>query len=406
MVRFRLSMLVALPPLGPQEGVLRQGCHENVTPSVWTSRPDHGRITAVTRGCVNHLRLRACLTSAALLASVALATALPPGPGAEAHAAPVNASARVASAPLRVASYNIRNANTYEKHANEKRWADRRGAVVSAIRGQDLDVLGVQEASQGLLSDATSQRNRTSQFDDLVARLGGGWRVTNDRHYNCANTDSPNRCAKVDQGASGGTRILFDSDRVELLAQGSERLPVPKGKGESYTAWAQLRQRSTGKRFMVANLHTVGTDAQHAYRTSQAKVALAALRDHNPGGLPMIALGDWNSSRFEKPSNGPYDVFVKAGFVDPLGQRYRSHAAVRPTAEKRVRAWINSSNPGWSRTAPNHKSWGQGSYIDYLLTTKMRVSEWETVARLDKRGKFVGVIPSDHNMIRATVWLP
>jgi len=384
--------------------VVLQSHHENVSADPWTSQADHGRITAVTRGSVNHRRLRASLVSASLLASVALAGALPLGTPAQ--AAPVAASAEVASAPLRVASYNIRNANTYQKHKNEKRWVDRRAAVVAGIKGQDLDVLGVQEASQGLLSDATSQRNRTSQFDDLVARLGGGWKVTNDRHYNCVNTDSPNRCTKVDQGASGGTRILYDSTRVELLAQGSELLPLPKGEPEKYTAWAQLRQRSTGKRFMVANLHTVGTDAQYAYRTKQAKVALAALKEHNPGGLPMIALGDWNSSRFEKPSNGPYDVFVKAGFVDPLGQKYRSTSAVKPTAEKRVRAWINSSNPNWSRTAPNHKSWGQGSYIDYILTTKMRVSEWETVARLDKKGKFVGVIPSDHNMVRATVWLP
>ncbi|SDU84976.1 Endonuclease/Exonuclease/phosphatase family protein [Microlunatus sagamiharensis] len=386
--------------------VVLQSHHENVSANPWTSQADHGRITAVTRGSVNHRRLRASLVSASLLASVALAGALPLGTTTQAQAAPVAASAEVASAPLRVASYNIRNANTYQKHKNEKRWVDRRAAVVAGIKGQDLDVLGVQEASQGLLSDATSQRNRTSQFDDLVARLGGGWKVTNDRHYNCVNTDSPNRCTKVDQGASGGTRILYDSTRVELLAQGSELLPLPKGEPEKYTAWAQLRQRSTGKRFMVANLHTVGTDAQYAYRTKQAKVALAALKEHNPGGLPMIALGDWNSSRFEKPSNGPYDVFVKAGFVDPLGQKYRSTSAVKPTAEKRVRAWINSSNPSWSRTAPNHKSWGQGSYIDYILTTKMRVSEWETVARLDKKGKFVGVIPSDHNMVRATVWLP
>ena len=342
----------------------------------------------------------AVLVALALPAPVSVATTTP------APTTSVAPSAKAGSAPLRVASYNIRNANTYEKHKNEKRWVDRRDAVVAGIEGQDLDVLGVQEATQGLLSDATSKRNRTSQFDDLVQRLGGGWQVTNDHHYNCVNSNSPNRCSKTDQGASGGTRILYDSTRVELLAQGSEPLPVPKGQAEKYTAWAQLRQRSTGKRFMVANLHTVGTDAQHAYRTRQAKLALATLKAHNPGGLPMIALGDWNSSRFEKPSNGPYDVFVKAGFVDPLGQKYRSHAAVKPTAEKRVRAWINSSNPSWSRTAPNHKSWGQGSYIDYILTTKMRVSEWETVARLDKNGKYVGTIPSDHNMIRATVWLP
>ena len=41
-----------------------------------------------------------------------------------------------------------------------------------------------------------------------------------------------------------------------------------------------------------------------------------------------------------------------------------------------------------------------------MLTTPMRVSEWETVARLDSADDFVGIIPSDHNMLRMTVHLP
>jgi hypothetical protein len=98
-------------------------------------------------------------------------------------------------------------------------------------------------------------------------------------------------------------------------------------------------------------------------------------------------------------------VYVKAGFVDPLGGKYKTHKPAGATVEHKVRTWLNSSNGGWARTAPGHKSWGLGSYIDYILTTKMRVSEWETVAKLDKNGKFIGTIPSDHNMIRATVWL-
>lgn len=313
---------------------------------------------------------------------------------------------RSGTAPLRVASYNIRNANTYEGKKNEKRWKDRRGAVVAAVKGQDLDVLAVQEATQGLLHDAESEPRRISQFDDLVQRLGGAWRLTNATRYNCVKDTSPNRCTYVDKGASEGNRILYDADRVELLAQGSKLLPVPKGKGDNYMAWAELRQRSTGKRFLVSNLHTVGTDRDHAVKKKQASVALAELRAHNPEDLPMIALGDWNSSRFEKPSNGPYDVYVRAGFVDPLGQRYRSTTtAPDATVERRVRTWLNSSNPTWARKAPGHRSWVNGSYIDYILTTPMRVSEWETVARLSKK-TFTGTIPSDHNMVRATVWLP
>jgi hypothetical protein len=36
----------------------------------------------------------------------------------------------------------------------------------------------------------------------------------------------------------------------------------------------------------------------------------------------------------------------------------------------------------------------------------MRVSEWETAMTLNPDGSYAGIIPSDHHLLRATVWLP
>jgi endonuclease/exonuclease/phosphatase family metal-dependent hydrolase len=352
---------------------------------------------------------RAWAGGAAALASLALPVGALAGPGLAptAAAAPSVRTVEAAPAPLRVASYNIRNANSYEGKHNEKRWEDRRAAVVDTIQGQDLDVLAVQEATQGLLHDEASAGRKVTQFDDLVDRLGGSWRVTNATRYNCVKDTSSKRCTYADKGASEGQRILYDDSRVELVAQGSKLLPVPAGKGDNYMTWAELRQRSTGRRFLLSNLHTVGKDEDHEVKNRQATIARDELEAHNPDGLPMIAVGDWNSSRFERPSNGPYDVYRAAGFVDPLGGAYRTTTtAPHATVEHRVNTWLNSSNPDWKRKAPGHARWVNGSYIDYILTTRMRVSEWETVADLTRKGAIVGTIPSDHQMVRATVWLP
>jgi hypothetical protein len=51
-------------------------------------------------------------------------------------------------------------------------------------------------------------------------------------------------------------------------------------------------------------------------------------------------------------------------------------------------------------------NYSTGVMVDQIFVTPMRVSEWETVVKVDSAGRFIGTIPSDHNMIRATVYLP
>ena len=313
---------------------------------------------------------------------------------------------RTTDSPLRVASYNVRCANCFLGLPDELPWEERRGAVVASIREQDLDVLGVQEASQGWLKDANGNPVDLSQFEDLQQRLGAPWKLTTDKRNNCVRPTTPTRCEYQDQGASQGTRILYDSTRVEMLSSGSKLLGAKAdGSSARYLAWAVLRQRSTGEKFLFANSHLEDDADQYELRKSEAEVAVRTIAAVNTDKLPVIAVGDWNSSRFADPTNAPYDVYKAAGFTDPLGNAYNSTRAVSPTAERTVNAWLNSFN-GFVRQAKGHRTWGTGSYIDYMLTTPMRVSEWETVADLDAADSFVGVIPSDHNMVRMTVHLP
>ena len=142
-------------------------------------------------------------------------------------------------------------------------------------------------------------------------------------------------------------------------------------------------------------------------RKKQAQEMAATIKRNNPKSLPTIVVGDCNSSRFEKPDNAPYDVLVAAGYRDPLGQSYRStKTAPGATVTKRINTWLNSYND-FVREAKGNRSWVNGSYIDYMLMSKsISVSEWENVAKLDGHGRFVGRIPSDHNMQRATLTLP
>jgi endonuclease/exonuclease/phosphatase family metal-dependent hydrolase len=317
--------------------------------------------------------------------------------------APVPAAS---SAPLRVGSYNIKCANCAGTAANELPWSGRRDAVAAAIKAQHLDVIGIQEASQGWLKDASGQSIDLSQFEDLANRLGGTWTLANNQRNNCVKSTTPSNCEYKDQGASQGTRILYDAASVEMVSSGSKLLPSQDSTGNArYLAWAVLKQRSTGLEFFFADSHLEPGADKYAMRQEQAKAAVATIKARNTGNLPVIAVGDFNSSRFADPTNAPYDAYIQAGFVDPLGGAYNSTKAVNAPVEHRINTWLNSFND-FVRVAKGNRSWDNGSYIDYMLTTPMRISEWETVANLDSNGNFVGTIPSDHNMVRMTVYLP
>ncbi|MDQ0633527.1 endonuclease/exonuclease/phosphatase family metal-dependent hydrolase [Arthrobacter pascens] len=317
--------------------------------------------------------------------------------------------------PLKVASYNVMCATCTPEDtdtANPLPWSERRGAVVANIKSRMPDIIGVQEASQGWLNEP-GQTVSLSQFEDLLQRLnsaGANYAVSNNKRNNCVDSTTPTNCVYADQGASQGARIFYNPTAVEIVKSGSKALPVASvPENPRFFAWAIAKQKSTGKLFFFGDTHLSTSKAEGFYelRKLQAETIVSVIRQENSAGLPILMTGDLNSSKWQKPSNAPYDVFTNFGLIDPLGNDYwQDFPSMAATAEKRINAFLDSWNgynivaPGTSNKAAN------GSYIDYILTSKMRVSQWETVANVDSAGNFVGIIPSDHNMVVATVGLP
>lgn len=275
---------------------------------------------------------------------------------------------------LRVASYNIMCS-----HCGSVSWPARRSAVATTIRGQAPDVLGIQEANNG----------RSKQFLQLVSSLGGAYRG-------------------VDLSRNGNqTRIVYNSATLRLISRGTRKLTSAGGAGARYVVWAVFEQRATGKRFLFVTTHLEYRDGTKYFnlRKQQTSQVLAAVRAQRRN-LPVIVTGDWNSDKWAKPSNAPYDMMVANGFVDPLGNIARSKGiSSRAIVERRIHTNYWSVNH-YKRVAQRYAPGQNGVNIDQIFVTPMRVSEFEVVVRVDSKGRFIGVIPSDHNMLRADVWLP
>lgn len=322
-------------------------------------------------------------------------------------------SAPPTSTDLRVGTFNVKCFNCMGDHPNERSWWDRRADVVSDIKSQHLDVLGVQEASQAWLPDAPGGKAQDlSQFEDLRNRLGGSWELTNTNRNNCVKAKTPTHCVYKDQGASKDVHILYDSSSIALVDQGSKLLPSPDN--DRFMAWAILRQLSTGKKFFFATTH-LEPNKDWNLHVQEATALADEVAKRNPDHLPTFITGDMNAHKNTldpqgNKDNPVYKVFVDDDhYVDPLGNASGTTTDTPgATVEHRINTPLSSFNDFMPTPSPNY--FGRrpnGTYIDYIFTSKkVRVLEWENVAHLDANHDYVGKQASDHNLQRATVVLP
>ena len=354
------------------------------------------------------------LVRTAAVAALAAALTMPAWSVAPASAAITPAAVAATPASLNVATFNVRCANCSKKPANsrEERWEVRRDVIVDQILSQDVDVIGLQEASPGLLSSP-----RIAQFEDLLARLGSGFAVTDPSRYNCTRTDTTfTRCGGYkDQGASQDSRIFYRTSRLNLFDSGSLRLDRRGiGNGSArYMTWARFKDIATGKSFIFATAHFEpgSSSGKVKTRVKQVRKAVSRLNAVNVGKLPIIWGSDLASSKLSHARNKSYNAFIAAGYTDPLGNTYKARTVnSRTYAEKLVNEEYFTLN-NFAAGPKDYVSRGYklGAHLDYILIkspSRVRVIEWAQVLNLTSGGNFSGVIPSDHNMVRATIVLP
>lgn len=273
--------------------------------------------------------------------------------------------------PMGVATYNVLK-------WTKSNWSARRHAVADLIRSSHVDVVGLQEATPAHV------KGGPRQFQDIENLLGSDWALT-----------------RSTGGPTGETRTVYDRTKLTLVQEGYQPIAgSSRFRGVvRYAAWAVFEQRSTGKRFVFVNTHFPPGDGGtvKAHRTSAARQLVDTVKQINSDGLPVVIVGDFNASGYRNANNGVYRTITGAGYVDPLVD-----SGTLGQAEKVVDGDLKTVN-GMRRTAPRRSP---APFIDHIFVSPMRVSQWQVVANLDRAGRFIGTIPSDHNLVRATIYLP
>lgn len=349
-----------------------------------------------------------------LLVVAATATSLVLQPLTATAGAPVVAldtQERASDQVVRVASFNIRSVTKDGAATGDARpWRERRSGVIRQIRREKLDVVGLQEASQNGKYERQMVDGR-NQFLDLrngLRKAGGRWGLTSTAAYNCERRFSSANCTYRDRGASRTTKILFNKGKLKKLRSGSYeyRHQSSGANDQRYLVWAVFRDKSSGKRFFFANTHlATGSETLQKNQWRELIAKVNALKN----GLPTIVVGDFQRSRMKNPVTDMLAAMKSAGYGDVLGQRPGEPHVENPRAQRTRQSWVNSMN-GFRRDVRQfafEERNRAGNFIDWVFASNhLPVRHYEVVADIDTRTmKLRGVIPSDHNMVKASVVL-
>lgn len=293
------------------------------------------------------------------------------------------------------------------------RWPARRAAVVQRILESRADVVTLQEATKRIpeLMDilyvhgfdlvANSQNEAIFARRDVFRReayLGPGCRrdITADPATKWPDWD------KQRSHNSGHLTFTWDEPMqrwvaIQVICSRKGSTSVPRSFGtivlpDRRTApWVSLLHVASGRNVTVVSAHlSPGRSSGTArVRDSQARVLGREVRRRTDG--PVIVTGDLNASR-ARGRDLPGKRLRRAGFVDAYDQ-----------ATSFSKAYVSSSSGFASKPRRNVR---YGDHIDRIFVPRgFRVSDWAVVAPL-RRGRNVRPLASDHNPVRATVWLP
>ena len=312
---------------------------------------------------------------------------------------------------VRVGSFNIRSVKNDANPAGaEEPWRKRRLVVIRQIRQERLDVVGLQEASQN--NDYANQMvDGRNQFLDLrngLRKAGGRWSLTSSAAYDCKRPYVGGNCRYQDRDASRTTKILYNRSALKKVRSGAYEYHHQSGgeNDERYLVWAVFKHRASGERFFFANTHL--STGSGALQKAQWRELIDKV-NKKKNGLPTIVVGDFQRSRMKTPVTDMLAAMKGAGYGDVLGQRPKEPVVRDPRARRTVRDWVSSMN-GFSRDVRDfafEERNRAGNFIDWIFASNhLPVRQYEVVADIDRDTlRLRGTIPSDHNMIRATIGL-
>jgi endonuclease/exonuclease/phosphatase family metal-dependent hydrolase len=296
-------------------------------------------------------------------------------------------------ARLRVATWNVNSVASTAAYRGYT-WRDRRIKVANGIAVSRASLLGTAELATG---DA-GLGNGKQQWEDLrdllaQSRYGG---------YAIANTVT-SATRNGDTNATVGAHLFYKPGvltRLDGAFVSPRRLmgsAWPAGLTDRYFSWARFRVDATGAQFIAVAVHLPTKSDPKSYpalRTAE----MAAIDDHVSrlaGTLPVIVMGDLNSTLGGDAGQTPQSLLVSRGYYDTTATTNRASAQFSTiNTSKQI---DNLSVPGYPTRPAAYKY--PAPRIDYIMVRRAPGSWGYSNQVLLTDGAFTPAYQgSDHNL--------
>lgn len=331
------------------------------------------------------------------LVAVAVAGALAtlsgfPTPGAAPAVAPVST--------VNVGTFNVANVSADKTIGERRPWKTRRSAVISEILREKIDVLGVQEVNPSTSSYRSRLVDGANQYLDLrngLNRAGGSYALANSW-----------RSVSLDN------RILYNTSKLtKVTSNGLFFAHQTPNKTKRTMAWGVFRVNSTGDQFLFVTLHLDNYEVSS--RVAQWNEMINKV-DAIKGNLPVVIGGDFNTTKCQAWGTAPTARLVRDGIPGVLNGELCGRAGYGLRPDSIVNAWMASFNAFTRTFNATRNYWADrnlanprtGNSVDHIFASKaIDVKSFEVVVNANSSNSgWAGTIPSDHNLLKATIALP
>ncbi len=198
-------------------------------------------------------------------------------------------------------------------------------------------------------------------------------------------------------------RLFYKTSRftVASTSRGKRAGSITLSTGK-YAVWAELVNRSTGKRIIFVSAHTSPAYSDYPLRGREVGNLLSRMNQINTGKRAVVYAGDFNSHK----NRGTYSESAGFGAQDTVGRRFAASGYYDSYDLARTLKRPNWNSYSGMRTTPTtSKTWGD--HVDHVYVKPASTSIWRWMnASLYSGSRYASPMPSDHSAVQVNLYIP